>query len=202
MSGSNGISRPSQAGTEQAPPRPTRTELQAAYGRSIPDLLAPGMHVLFCGINPSLYSAAVQHHFARPGNRFWPALYAGGFTRRRLYPHEERELLADGYGLTNIVPCATARADELTEDQFRAGAARLRRKILRYQPLYLALLGVTAYRVAFDRPRAGLGLQEDRIGRTRVWVLPSPSGLNAHHQPKVLGAMLRELRDAVDSTWD
>jgi TDG/mug DNA glycosylase family protein len=183
------------------PPRkPTPEELRSAYGRALPDVIAPALRVLFCGINPGLYTAAVQHHFARPGNRFWPALHDGGFTRRRLYPHEEHELLADGYGVTNIVPFATARADELTEEQLREGARLLEKKMRCYRPAYLAVLGVSAYRAAFDRRKANLGLQPDRIGATRIWVLPSPSGLNAHHQPKVLGAMLRELYEAVEET--
>lgn len=180
------------------PHKPTREELQAAYGRSLPDLIAPGLKVLFCGINPGLYTAAVQHHFARPGNRFWPALHAAGFTPRRLYPHEEAELLPLGYGLTNIVDRATANAAELTTEDLVEGGRALRRKIRKYRPAYVAILGISAYRVAFDRPRAVLGLQPEAIGSTKIWLLPSPSGLNAHYQPKQLAELLRELRLAAE----
>jgi TDG/mug DNA glycosylase family protein len=145
----------------------------------VPDLIAPGLRVLFCGINPSLYSAAIGHHFARPGNRFWPALHTSGLTDRLLAPSEERLLLGLGIGITNIVDLATARADQLTAEELAAGRHRLEAKVRRYGPAVLAILGVTAYRSAFDRPRAALGPQAESIGGTTVWILPNPSGLNA-----------------------
>jgi double-stranded uracil-DNA glycosylase len=152
--------------------------------------------VLFCGINPGLYTSAVGHHFARPGNRFWPALYAGGFTDRVLSPFEERELLKNGYGITNVVPRTTATADLLTKEEIVAGGERLRAKVLRYRPRILAVLGVGAYRTAFNRPKAVVGPQEDRIGNTLLWVLPNPSGLNANYQPADLARLFRELKES------
>lgn len=179
-------------------PKPTREQLQRAAGRTVPDLIAPGLKLLFCGINPGLYSAAVGHHFARPGNRFWPALHAGGFTPRILSPFEERELLTWGWGITNIVPRATATAAELSDNELSAGARRLIRKVRNFAPRFLAVVGVTAYRVAFGRPKAMLGPQDHQIGSTSVWVLPNPSGLNAHHQPADLARLFEELRGAVE----
>jgi double-stranded uracil-DNA glycosylase len=177
--------------------RPTREELIAAAGRVVADIIGPGLKVLFCGINPGLYSGAVGHHFARPGNRFWPALHAGGFTPRLPSPFEEAQLLRWGYGITNIVGRATATAAELDEQELRAGARALEARVLKHRPRFLAILGVTAYRIAFQRPGAKLGLQEQhRIGRTAVWVLPNPSGLNAHHQAAGLARLFAELRRA------
>ena len=175
--------------------RPTRADLLAAADRTVPDVIGPGLAVLFCGINPGLYSAYTGHHFARPGNRFWPALHAGGFTPRLLKPFEERELLTLGYGITNVVERASAAADELSNDELVAGGKRLRARVKRYRPRYLAVLGVGAYRAAFDRPRAVLGLQPEPIGETKVWVLPNPSGLNAHYRAADLARLFRELRD-------
>jgi double-stranded uracil-DNA glycosylase len=177
--------------------RPTRQQIAAAYGRRVPDLIAPGLRVLFCGINPSLYSAAVRHHFARPGNRFWPTLHAAGFTPRLLAPAEERELLAAGFGITNLVARATATADELTADELARGGRILAAKVRRHRPAVVAVLGVTAYRAAFGRPRADLGPQPDRLGPAGVWVLPNPSGLNAHYQLADLARLFAELRQAV-----
>lgn len=154
--------------------------LAAAQNATIPDIVAPELHVLFCGINPGLYSGATGHHFARPGNRFWPALHASGFTPRRLKPAEQAELLNFGLGITNLVARATARADELTGAELREGAAILEDKIARYRPRWLAVVGITAYRTAFGRPKATVGRQQEHIGDTKVWVLPNPSGLNAH----------------------
>lgn len=176
--------------------RPTREDLAAAYGRPVPDIIAPGLAVLFCGINPSLYSAAVGHHFARPGNRFWPALHAAGITPRRLLPEEDRELLALGYGITNVVSRATGSADELDDDELRAGGASLRRKLRRYRPRILAVLGIGAYRTAFGEPRAALGPQPAPMEGAAVWVLPNPSGLNAHYQLADLAEQLAALRRA------
>jgi TDG/mug DNA glycosylase family protein len=162
--------------------KPTRADLAAARGCSIPDVIGPGLRVLFSGINPSLYSAAVGHHFARPGNRFWPALHAAGFTDRVLSPFDDATLLDRGYGLTNLVRRATATADELTAAELAAGGRALARKVRRYRPAAVALLGVTAYRMAFARPRAVLGRQPEPLAGATVWVLPNPSGLNAHYQ--------------------
>src|SRR5919202_564797 len=164
------------------PRKPTKEEIAAAAGKTVRDVIAPGLRVLFCGINPGLYSGATGHHFARPGNRFWPALHASGFTERQLSPHEERELLKHGYGITNFVARATATAEELTPAEFIAGGRRLRAKVRRYAPRFLAVLGIGAYRAAFNRPQAALGLQSERLGATAVWVLPNPSGLNAHYR--------------------
>ena len=175
-------------------PRPTKADLLAAAGKAVPDLIGPGLAVLFCGINPSLYSAAVGHHFARPGNRFWPTLHAAGFTERVYHPSEERLLLARGYGITNVVPRTTATAAELAPAELAAGGAALARKVRRWRPRVLAVLGVTAYRAAFDRPRATLGPQPEPIGATAVWVLPNPSGLNAHYQRGELARLFAELR--------
>jgi len=160
--------------------RPTKDQLAAAQGTSIPDVIAPGLRVLFCGINPSLYSGATGYHFARPGNRFWPALHAGGFTPRRLDPSEQSELPEYGVGITNVVARATARADELSDAELREGGVVLARKVARYRPRWLAVVGITAYRAAFRQPKAKVGDQPDSIGGAAVWVLPNPSGLNAH----------------------
>jgi TDG/mug DNA glycosylase family protein len=174
--------------------RPTRTDLLAAADRTVPPVIAPGLRVLFCGINPGLYTAWAGHHFARPGNRFWPALHASGFTPRRLEPSDEAELLDLGLGITNLVDRATATAAELTAAELRSGAEQLSAAAERYAPAYIALLGVTAYRTAFAAPRASLGPQGQRLGDAHVWVLPNPSGLNAHHQPADLARLFAELR--------
>jgi TDG/mug DNA glycosylase family protein len=181
-------------------PRFTRAELEAARDRTIEDVLPgpgdPPLRVLFCGINPGLVSAATGHHFARPGNRFWPALYGAGFTPRLLLPAEQWELSALGLGITNMAPRATARADELTQAELVAGAARLRALVAEQRPGWLAAVGVTAYRTAFGVPRAAVGPQEERLGDTRVWVLPNPSGLNAHWQLPEMIAEFARLRAA------
>ena len=178
--------------------RPTPADLRAAAGRTIRDVIAPDLRVLFCGINPGLYSAATGHHFARPGNRFWPALHAGGFTPTVLNPSDTRAMLDAGCGITNLVARATATAAELDDDELRAGRRRLERKVRRYRPALLAVVGIGAYRVAFDRPRAGLGLQPDRLAGVPVWVLPNTSGLNANHQAADFARAFRALRRAVD----
>ncbi|KOT54097.1 MULTISPECIES: G/U mismatch-specific DNA glycosylase [Streptomyces] len=174
----------------------TPEELQAARGRLVPDVAAPGLRVLFCGINPGLMSAAAGHHFARPGNRFWPTLHAAGFTPRVLKPAEQEELLAYGLGITNVVERASARADELSAEEFREGGRHLVEKVTRLRPRWLAVAGVTAYRVAFDDKRAQVGPQERTIGDTRIWVLPNPSGLNAHYPPAALAEAYARLRAA------
>ncbi len=180
--------------------KPSKEELLAAAGKTVPDVIARGLRVLFCGINPGLYTAAVGHHFARPGNRFWPALYASRFTERLLSPFEEHELLTNGYGITNVVERATATAAELSIEEYIEGGRLLGAKVRRYRPRFLAVLGVGAYRTAFDRPKAKLGLQLELIGKTSIWVLPNPSGLNAHYQPKDLARLFSELRLTVEES--
>jgi TDG/mug DNA glycosylase family protein len=176
------------------PWKPTRDQVAAAHGGTVPDLIAPSLLLLFSGINPSLYSAAVGHHFARPGNRFWPTLHASGFTPRLFSPIEERLLLDLGIGITNIVDRATAAAEELSTEEFAEGGLVLERKLRRFRPAIVAFLGITAYRAAFQRPHAGMGLQEESISGTRLWVLPNPSGRNGHF---TLGPFL-ELRQAFE----
>ena len=180
------------------PYRPTREQLLAAKGKTIRDIIAPRLKVLFVGINPSLYSAAVRHHFARPGNRFWPVLHAAGFTGRLLSPSDERELLKRGYGITNMVARATAAAAELTAEQLVVGGRRLLVKVRRYHPRAVAVLGLGAYRVAFTRPRATPGRQEQTLDGASLWVLPNPSGLNANYQMKQLVRLFRQLHHAVE----
>jgi TDG/mug DNA glycosylase family protein len=182
----------------ETPWRPTRQQLLAAAGKTVPDIVVPNLKVLFCGINPGLYSAAVGHHFARPGNRFWPTLCAGGFTPRLFSPFEEGRLLKLRLGITNIVDFASASADTLTREQYLAGAKKLTAKVERYRPRVLAVLGVGAYRIAFEDPVAQVGAQERTIAQTRLWVLPNPSGLNAHYQPRDLAKVFAKLRREVE----
>ncbi len=181
---------------QNEPKRPTREELESARSKRVPDIIAEGLAVLFCGINPGLYSGATGHHFARPGNRFWKTLERARFTPRLLSPWEERELLDYGVGITNLVARTTATADELSAQELRRGRAILERKLRRYQPRVLAVLGVTAYRVAFGEPHAELGMQPEPRAGVTVWVLPNPSGLNAHYQLDALGRMFAELRSS------
>jgi double-stranded uracil-DNA glycosylase len=178
-------------------PRPTRAEIAAAGGKKVPDVIAPGLAVLFCGINPGLYSGATGHHFARPGNRFWPALHAARLTDRLVRPWEEQRLLEYGLGVTNLVARATATAAELSQDELRAGRIRLERKVRRYRPQAVAVLGIGAYRVAFGRPDAGAGRQPVLLGGAALWVLPNPSGLNANHQLPDLARLFGQLRPLV-----
>jgi TDG/mug DNA glycosylase family protein len=173
---------------------PSRADVAGAAGRTVPDLVAPGLRVLFCGINPGLYSAATGHHFARPGNRFWPALHASGLTPSILLPSQERALPDLGIGITNLVPRATAAAAELSIDELRAGRMTLERKVRRLRPRCVAVLGIGAYRSAFDRPRATAGRQPEPLGGAPVWVLPNPSGLNANHQLPDLARAFRAVR--------
>jgi double-stranded uracil-DNA glycosylase len=184
---------------KEQPFKPTRQQLVEAAGKKVPDVIAPNLRVLFCGINPGLYTAAVGHHFARPGNRFWPALFKSGFTQRLVSPFEERELLKLGIGISNVVPHATASASELTREDFVKGGRALAAKVKRYRPRAVAILGVGAYRDAFAKPKAQIGEQPDRIHDARVWVLPNPSGLNANYQLPELVRMFRRLREAVKS---
>lgn len=182
------------------PWKPTREQLLAATEKTVRDIIAPNLRVLFCGINPGLYTAAVGHHFARPGNRFWPALHAGGFTDRVLSPFDERELLKSGYGITNVVMRTTATADQLTREEIIAGGEQLRAKVLRYKPRVLAVLGMGAYRMAFNQPKAAIGQQPETLGETILWVLPNPSGLNANYQAADLARLFRELKTFSDSS--
>ena len=174
--------------------KPTPEQLAAAVARRLPDVIAPRLDVLFCGINPGVYSAAIGHHFGRPGNRFWLALHAGGFTARVLAPSEDHTLPRFGLGLTNLCPRTTARAEELTSQELRHGARRLARKVRRLAPRVVAFLGLSAYRTAFERPQAEKGLQTEVLGSARLYVLPNPSGLNAHYQLADLGRLFAALR--------
>jgi double-stranded uracil-DNA glycosylase len=167
-------------------------------GPALPDVIAPNLDVLFCGINPGLYSAATGHHFARPGNRFWPALHQSGFTPRLLHPSEQNLLLDLGLGITNIVARPSARADELTRSELQAGATRLTRLAESRSPRFVAVVGISAYRSAFNRPHATIGEQPERIATARLWVLPNPSGLNAHYQLPALVAEFATLRAAIE----
>src|SRR5438876_2644273 len=180
--------------TISKPFKPTKQQLIDAAGKTVPDVIGSGLRVLFCGINPGLYTAAVGHHFARPGNRFWPALHRSGFTDRLLSPFEERELLRLQIGITNVVARATAAAAELSKEDFIKGGNRLTAKVRRYFPRVVAVLGVGAYREAFARPKAVIGEQDERIAEARVWVLPNPSGLNANYQLIDLVKLFKELR--------
>ena len=179
---------------------PSRAELEEARNRVIPDVAAPGLRVLFSGINPGLYSAWTGHHFARPGNRFWPALRRSGFTPEQLRPDQQDALLGLGLGITNVVGRASARADELTAAEILAGGVELREKVHRLAPAWLAVLGVTAYRTAFEAARAAVGAEVLVVGETRVWVLPNPSGLNAHYSAAALAEEFGRLREVVQSS--
>ncbi|MEV6811069.1 G/U mismatch-specific DNA glycosylase [Micromonospora sp. NPDC051296] len=170
--------------------------MAAAADRTLPDLISAGLDVLFVGINPGLWSAATGWHFARPGNRFWPALHRGGFTPRLLHPSEQDELPGLGLGITNLVARASARADELTAAELVAGAQELAGKVARYRPRWVAVVGVTAYRIGFLRPKATFGPQPEPLAGAQLWVLPNPSGLNAHYTPPTLGAAFAELHEA------
>ncbi|MGH8166839.1 MAG: G/U mismatch-specific DNA glycosylase [Woeseiaceae bacterium] len=173
--------------------------MQAAAGRTVPDVIAPGLDVLFCGINPGLYSGATGHHFSRPGNRFWPTLSGAGFTDRLLDPSEEHLLLDAGCGITNFVRRATAAAAELSNAELADGRRDLERKVQRYAPSWLAVLGIGAYRTAFGQRRASIGEQPERLGSSGLWVLPNPSGLNANYQLPELVRLYGELRAVASS---
>ena len=173
--------------------KPTKAQLLASKDKLVADIIAPNLSVLFCGINPGLYSAAVSHHFARPGNRFWPALHLAGITPRRLSPDDERDLLNMGCGITNIVARATATADELSDQELIAGQHQLELKVAQYRPRVVAVLGISAYRTGWQRPNATLGLQANRLSHSALWVLPNPSGLNAHYSLSALAEKLREV---------
>jgi TDG/mug DNA glycosylase family protein len=177
--------------------KPTRDQLQAAYGAVVPDLVGPATRVLLCGINPSLWSGAVGLHFASPSNRLWPTLHASGWTPRRLHPSETGAVLAAGLGVTNLVARATARADELTDDELRAGLPAVEALATRVAPQWVAFLGMAAYRTATGERRAQVGPQERRLGPSGVWLLPNPSGLNASWQLPRLAEAYAALRAAV-----
>jgi len=172
--------------------------------KPLPDVVGAGIDVLFCGINPSLMSAARGHHFARPGNRFWPALHLAGLTPRRLTPEEDRELLRYGLGVTNLVDRPTRTAAELRREELRNGAAALTALVRRYRPRVVAVLGVTAWRLALGRAGDTIGRQGADLAGAEAWVLPNPSGLNAHYQLRDLGRLYAQLarlpqrRGAVD----
>ncbi|MCM3811709.1 G/U mismatch-specific DNA glycosylase [Streptomyces sp. DR7-3] len=174
-------------------------ELEAARDRLVPDVVADGLRVLFCGINPGLMTAATGHHFARPGNRFWPTLHASGFTPRQLHPSEQSELVRYGLGITNVVARASARADELSDEEYREGGRILEEKVLRLRPRWLAVAGVTAYRVAFGDKKAKIGPQTRTIGDTRIWALPNPSGLNAHWTLTTMAQEYARLRTTAEA---
>ena len=178
--------------------KPSKEQLAEAKGKTVPDVIAKNLCVLFCGINPGLYTAAVGHHFARPGNRFWPALHKSGFTDRLLSPFDERELLKNYLGITNVVSHATASASEVTKEDFVKGGRILRRKVSRYRPRIVAVLGIEAYRKAFGCVNVEVGEQEETIGEAKLWVLPNPSGLNANYQLQDFTRLFRKLRKAVE----
>ena len=177
--------------------KPTRADVLAAVDKRLTDILAGGLDVLFCGTNPGLYSAAIGRHFGRPGNRFWPALFAGGFTPRLYSPWEDESILDLGLGLTNIRERATAGAAELGEAELKAASLRLIAKVERHRPRYLGVIGIGAYRTAVRRPKATFGLQTETIGTTRIWLLPSTSGLNASYQPSSLALHFGEFHREV-----
>jgi double-stranded uracil-DNA glycosylase len=177
--------------------KPTRADLAAAAGKTVSDVIAAGLRVVFCGINPGLYSGYTGFHFARPGNRFWPTLYAAGFTPRVLRPDEQRELLPLGYGITNLVQRATTSAAELSAKELVEGGGVLAKTVAAYRPGVLAVLGVSAYRDAFRQPKAALGEQPERLAGVRVWVLPNPSGLNAHYTPAALAEVFRNFHETL-----
>jgi len=180
--------------------RPTKAQLSAARGKKVPDLIAPGLKILFVGINPGLYSAAIGHHFGRPGNRFWPALFASGLTPRLFSPFEETKLLKRGIGIVNIVDRATVGSAELDAEEFKEGAKRLNRKLLRFRPKLAAMLGIEPFKIAYGRPKPTLGPQDVTIGGTRLWLLPNPSGLNAHFQIPDLARLFRALGRSATSS--
>jgi TDG/mug DNA glycosylase family protein len=178
--------------------KPTKAQLLAAYGKRVPDVIAPRLRVLFVGINPGLYSGAVGHHFARPGNRFWPVLHKAAFTERQLSPFEEKELLKQGYGITNIVKHSTAAASELSRAELEMGGRNLKAKVRRYRPRVVVVLGLEAFRISFGQPKAVFGPQEEHIGSSQLWVLPNPSGLNASYQIPALSRLFRKVRKAAE----
>ncbi len=175
--------------------KPTPDQIRAAVNKTVPDIIAPNLKILFCGINPGLYTAAVGHHFARPGNRFWPSLFKAGLTPRLFSPFEEEKLLPLGFGITNLVKRATAAASEIQKDEFKVGAIELEKKAARYKPKVVAILGVEAYRAAFNRSKANVGKQDELLANAKLWILPNPSGLNAHYQIDALAKRFKDVND-------
>lgn len=173
--------------------KPTKEQVQAAAGKTIPDLISTDLKVLFCGINPGLYSGATGYHFARPGNRFWPALNAAGYTEEILKPDQGAMLLAAGYGITNLVERSTASAAEVTSEELISGRLMLEQKLQKFSPAILAVLGITAFHTAFDCNDAAFGLQKGKLKNVEIWILPKPSGLNAHFTPPALAEAFRDL---------
>ena len=178
--------------------KPSKEDLRDAINRTTEDLIDHNLKVLFCGINPGIWSGATGFHFAKPGNRFWKTLHLAGFTDRLLHPSEEHELLENGYGITSFCRRTTARADELTTEEFVTGGKLLVRKLEKYKPQNLAVLGIGAFRTAFQKPKAQPGLQAEKIGGADVWLLPNPSGLNAHYQLNDLVKLFREVRSSIE----
>ena len=175
------------------PWKPTKAQILAASDKLVPDIIAKNLITLFVGINPGLYTAAIGHHFGRPGNRFWPALCGGGFTPRVFSPFEEALLLDLNFGITNVVERATARADELTDDEIRAGGKLLQAKVKYWRPTVVAFVGIGPYRIISGNKKANVGLQTTPFAGSHSWVLPNPSGLNAHYQPAALAQLFGEL---------
>jgi len=173
--------------------KPTSRQIESAEGKSVPDVIKKGLDILFCGINPGLYSAAVSHHFARPGNRFWKALHKSGLTDRLIKPWQERELLKQGFGITNLVNRATAKANELDREEIIRGRQTLESKVSEFKPSRVAILGITAYRTAFEKGDAEIGRQNEDLSGSELWVLPNPSGINAHYQLSDFVRLFREL---------
>ena len=176
--------------------KPTKQQIESAKNKTIDDVIDFNLKILFCGINPGLYTAAIGHNFGRPGNRFWPSLFEAGFTPEIISPFDEKKLLNFGLGITNFVARATARADEIQKEEFIEGGKILKEKIEKYKPEILAVLGIGAYRIAFNKPKAKTGLQKEKIGETKIWVLPNPSGLNASYNFERIVESLRELKAA------
>ena len=177
--------------------KPTKEDLRDAVNRTTEDLIDYNLKVLFCGINPGIYSGATGFHFAKPGNRFWKVLHLSGFTNRQLLPSEEQELLKLGFGITSFVKRTTARADELSNEEIIVGGKSLLKKIEKYKPQNLAVLGIGAYRTAFQKPKVKIGLQNEKIGSANVWLLPNPSGLNAHYQLNDFVGLFGALRNSI-----
>ncbi len=178
--------------------KPTKEDLRDAVNRTTEDLIDYNLKVLFCGINPGMWSGATGFHFAKPGNRFWKTLHLSGFTGRLLHPSEEHELLENGFGITSFCKRTTARADELSNEEMIEGGRVLVKKVLEFKPQFLAILGIGAYRTAFNQPKARLCLQDKKIGETKIWLLPNPSGLNAHYQLNDLAKLFGKLRQAIE----
>jgi len=179
--------------------KPTKEDLRDATNRTMEDLIDYNLKVLFCGINPGIWSGATGFHFAKPGNRFWKALRLGGFTDRILHPSEEHELLENGYGITSFCKRTTATAAELSNAEIVEGGKLLVKKIKKFKPQFLAVLGIGAFRTAFNQPKSKLGLQNEKIGKTKIWLLPNPSGLNAHYQLNDLAKLFSELSQALEN---